>query len=115
MFDCVLYARDKYLAPDGLMFPDRAVIYLATFEDEEYRNSKLEFWDNIYGVDMSCIKNWVLKEPIVDIVEKEAINSTSFKVLDINLLTVKLNELNFESKFELKITRNDYIHGVIGW
>lgn len=48
MFDCVLYARDKYLAPDGLMFPDRAEIYLATFEDEEYRKSKIEFWDNVH-------------------------------------------------------------------
>lgn len=37
MLDCVLWARDKYLAADGLMFPDRAVMYLASIEDEDYR------------------------------------------------------------------------------
>jgi protein arginine N-methyltransferase 1 len=36
MLDCVLFARDKYLADGGLMFPDRAVLFLATIEDGEY-------------------------------------------------------------------------------
>lgn len=44
MLDCVLYARDKYLNPDGIMFPDKAVIYLATIEDDEYRKTKIDFW-----------------------------------------------------------------------
>lgn len=44
MFDCVLFARDKYLNDDGLMFPDKAVMYMATIEDEEYRKSKIDFW-----------------------------------------------------------------------
>lgn len=64
---------------------------------------------------MSCIKEWVLKEPLVDIVEKDVINSSSFKVFDINLLTVKLEDLNFENDFEFKIKRDDYVHGIIGW
>lgn len=37
MLDCVLWARDKYLTPEGLLFPDRAVLYIAAIEDEEYR------------------------------------------------------------------------------
>jgi len=48
MLDCVLFARDKYLKPDGLMFPDRAVLYLATIEDDEYRQSKIDFWYLIF-------------------------------------------------------------------
>jgi len=58
MLDCVLWARDKYLKKDGLLFPDRAVMFLTTVEDDEYFNSKINFWDNVYGVDMSCIKKW---------------------------------------------------------
>lgn len=38
MLDTVLWARDKYLAPDGKMLPDRAKIYLAAIEDEQYKN-----------------------------------------------------------------------------
>lgn len=37
MLDCVLWARDKYLNPDGLLFPDRAVMYVASIEDADYR------------------------------------------------------------------------------
>jgi protein arginine N-methyltransferase 1 len=44
MLDCVLVARDKFLAPDGHMFPDKATLYLSTIEDDEYRKSKIDFW-----------------------------------------------------------------------
>ena len=52
MLDSVLFARDKYLNPDGMLFPDRAVLYLAVAEDEKYRDEKMTFWDNVYGVNM---------------------------------------------------------------
>ncbi len=59
MLDCVLLARDKFLVKEGgIMFPDRAVIYVSTIEDEEYRNDKMNYWDNVYGVNMECIKKW---------------------------------------------------------
>lgn len=32
---------------------------------------KLEFWDNVYGYDMSCIKKLAIQEPLVDIVDSE--------------------------------------------
>lgn len=47
MLDSVLYARDKWLNKGGLMFPDRAVIYLSAIEDEQYKSEKLGFWDNV--------------------------------------------------------------------
>lgn len=42
MLDTVIYARDKYLAPGGKIFPDRATIYMAGIEDGEYKNDKIE-------------------------------------------------------------------------
>ena len=32
MLNTVLFARDKYLAPNGLIFPDKATMYLAAIE-----------------------------------------------------------------------------------
>ena len=32
MLDTVLYARDKYLVPGGLIFPDKATLFLAGIE-----------------------------------------------------------------------------------
>ena len=33
MLDTVLWARDKYLVEGGLIFPDKATIYMAGIED----------------------------------------------------------------------------------
>jgi protein arginine N-methyltransferase 1 len=41
MLDTVLYARDKYLKPGGLIFPDKATIYMAGIEDGEYKEEKI--------------------------------------------------------------------------
>ena len=75
MLDTVLLARDKYLKPGGLIFPDQATMYLAAIEDSDYKEEKINFWDNVYGFDYSCIKDIALREPLVDTVELKAVVS----------------------------------------
>ena len=75
MFDSVIYARDKWLAPYGLLFPDKAKMYIAGIEDEAYKKRKIDFWDNVYGVNMSCIKKWTIMEPLIDNFDKKGIIS----------------------------------------
>ena len=41
MLDTVLWARDRYLKKDGLIFPDKAIIYTAGIEDGEYKEEKI--------------------------------------------------------------------------
>jgi hypothetical protein len=41
MLDTVLYARDKYLVKDGLIFPDKATIFVAGIEDGDYKEEKI--------------------------------------------------------------------------
>jgi protein arginine N-methyltransferase 1 len=43
MLDTVLWARDKYLRKDGkgLIFPDKATIFMAGIEDGEYKDEKI--------------------------------------------------------------------------
>ena len=43
MLDTVLYARDKWLAPSGLMFPDRAILYVCGIEDRQYKDDKIHW------------------------------------------------------------------------
>nr|AQT40939.1 protein arginine N-methyltransferase 1 transcript variant 32 [Homo sapiens] len=69
MLNTVLYARDKWLAPDGLIFPDRATLYVTAIEDRQYKDYKIHWWENVYGFDMSCIKDVAIKEPLVDVVD----------------------------------------------
>jgi len=41
MLDTVLLARDKYLKPEGLIFPDTATLYMAAIEDQDYKEEKI--------------------------------------------------------------------------
>ena len=37
------------------------------------QHDKIEFWDNVYGFNMSCIKQLAIAEPLVDIVEPDQV------------------------------------------
>lgn len=52
---------------------------------------------------MKCMKKWVLSEPIVDPIDHQDILSNSFKFYDIDLETVQVGELDFNSTFRLNI------------
>jgi type I protein arginine methyltransferase len=41
MLPTVLYARDKWLKKDGLIFPDTATMYLEGLEDGDYKEEKI--------------------------------------------------------------------------
>jgi len=71
MLNTVLYARDKWLKPngEGIVFPDKAVMYLCGCEDEQMKYERIDFWENVYGFNMSALKEVALKEPVVDIVD----------------------------------------------
>ncbi|KAH7108011.1 S-adenosyl-L-methionine-dependent methyltransferase [Auriculariales sp. MPI-PUGE-AT-0066] len=115
MLDTVLLARDKYLKPDGMLFPDTATIYLAAIEDQEYKEEKINFWDNVYGFDYSCIKDIALREPLVDTVEMKAVVSDPCAIKHIDLRTAKKEDLTFTADFSLKVTRDDYVHAFLAW
>lgn len=115
MLDTVLFARDKWLNKDGYILPDKASITLAAIEDGNYKKSKVNFWDDVYGIDMTCIKPNVMAEPLIDICEKRAINSSHCKILEIDLYTCTKADLDFSSSYELTFFRNDTFHGILSW
>jgi len=115
MLDTVLYARDQYLAPNGLIFPDKATIFMAGIEDGEYKDEKIGFWDNVYGFDYSPLKQTALTEPLVDTVELKAVVTDPTPVLTLDLYTVTPADLAFTTPFTLDVRRNDFVHALIAW
>uniref|UniRef100_A0A1B0EU17 Methyltransferase domain-containing protein n=1 Tax=Glossina morsitans morsitans TaxID=37546 RepID=A0A1B0EU17_GLOMM len=45
MLDTVLFARDKRLTSEGMMFPDRGTLYVTAIEDRQYKDEKINWWD----------------------------------------------------------------------
>lgn len=115
MLDTVLVARDRYLAKDGLIFPDKATMYIAGIEDADYKQEKLGFWSDVYGFTMNTIHDVAIKEPLVDTVNGEVVVTKPSVLKEIDIYTVKKEELAFKVPFELLATENDYVHAFICW
>merc|ERR1712241_1198388 len=109
MLDSVLFARDKWLASDGLMFPDRATLYVTAIEDRQYKDDKINWWDDVYGFDMSCIRSVALQEPLVDVVDRNQVVANSCMLKEIDIQTCTKDDIPFVATFSLKIKRNDYV------
>ena len=71
MLDSIIFAKNKWLRRDGLMFPDKATLFISGMEDEEYRASKIDFWDDVYGISMRSIKEVALREPLIDLIDPD--------------------------------------------
>ncbi|XP_015665764.1 protein arginine N-methyltransferase 1 isoform X1 [Protobothrops mucrosquamatus] len=115
MLNTVIYARDKWLAPDGLIFPDRATLYITAIEDRQYKDYKIHWWENVYGFDMSCIKDVAIKEPLVDVVDPKQLVTNACLIKEVDIYTVKVEDLTFTSPFCLQVKRNDYIHALVAY
>ena len=115
MMDTVLYARDKWLAPDGLMFPDKAVLFLTAIEDEQYRREKYEWWNNVYGFDMSSIGRVALAEPLVACADGKAVVTDACAVLRLDMQTCVKTDWHFSSPFRLYCHRDDRVDALLGY
>ncbi|XP_051150619.1 protein arginine N-methyltransferase 1.1-like [Andrographis paniculata] len=115
MLNTVLYARNKWLVQDGIVLPDKASLYLTAIEDADYKEDKIEFWNNVYGFDMSCIRKQSIMEPLVDTVEQNQIvtNCQLLKTMDISKM--EAGDASFTAPFKLVAERDDYIHALVAY
>ena len=77
MLDTVLYARDRWLKPDGIMMPDNCSLYLTASSDQALHERNLEYWENVYGFQMSCMRTAVVNEASVMVVNDSHIATDS--------------------------------------
>lgn len=113
MLDSVLYARDKWLAPNGLMFPDRATLYISAIEDRQYKDDKIHWWEDVYGFDMSALGKVAVTEPLVDVVDRNQVVTSACLLKEIDIQTCTKEDIPFQSEFMIQLKRNDYIQAFV--
>lgn len=113
MLDTVLFARDKWLQKDGMLFPDKATLYICGIEDRQYKDEKINWWDDVYGFDMSSIRKVAISEPLVDIVDPKQVVTNACLIKEVDLYTVTKADLEFASPFNLQVRRNDYVQALV--
>jgi len=96
-------------------FPDKAILHITAIEDNDYKEDKINFWDNVYGFNMSCIKKLALQEPLVDVVESNQVMANTHKLLSLDLNTVTANDLSFKVPFRLIASRDDFCHALVAY
>ena len=102
-------------APGGLIFPDKATLYIAAIEDNDYKEEKIEWWRSVYGFDMTCIRNLAMLEPLVDTVQGAAVISDASALMTVDIATVTKADLAFVAPFRLTVNRSDYCHAFVAY
>ncbi|XP_065696219.1 protein arginine N-methyltransferase 3 isoform X3 [Patagioenas fasciata] len=115
MLDSVIYAKDKYLAEGGSVYPDICTISLVAVGDLNKHADKLLFWEDVYGFDMSCMKKAVIPEAVVEVLHPNTLISTASVIKHIDCNTASTPDLEFSSDFTLSITRSTKCTAVAGY
>lgn len=115
MMDSVIYARDHYLKPGGLLLPNRCNISLVGLGDEQRHNEYVAFWDDVYGFDMSIMQPEVLKEAVVEVCLNEFVITEPVVIADFDLAKVDYTYPNFEFNFELNVKKSGKFTAFVGY
>ena len=119
-FGDFLYARDHFLAPDGLLFPERVSLSAAGVYDLHDRAQREEQWRNFWGVDLSPLEAASRREPLIDCVDDRNLVTDEASVCSLDLYTVASNVLSHERPVagEFALTAGQHgaeIGGVVFW
>ncbi|XP_078196888.1 protein arginine N-methyltransferase 3 isoform X10 [Callithrix jacchus] len=115
MLDSVLYAKNKYLAKGGSVYPDICTISLVAVSDVNKHAERIAFWDNVYGFKMSCMKKAVIPEAVVEVLDPKTLISEPCGIKYIDCHTTSISDLEFSSDFTLKITKTSMCTAGVQW
>ena len=116
MLDSVLQAAGKWLNPGGFLLPNQAKIYLCASNCSQIYNRYIDYWQDVYGFKMSCMKTSVVKEATVLDVPADSIVTNSAKVFDLEITKdSSQKQLDFKQKFSLTSNADDKIRFIVGY
>lgn len=116
MLPSVLYARDRYLKPDGIMAPSSATMWIAPVANPEFVSDHISYWRDVYGFDMKAMQEGIYDEARIEVMPKTSVcgKPYPFKVLD--LRTVNQADLSFTATWESSLEREiDMLDGFLVW
>lgn len=107
MLDSVLHARDRYLAPNGLMAPSQTRLVISAITGQRIWRDRVAFWSDVYGFDMPAMTPGYYTEAMIEIVDREEVVTSECIVRDINSHDATPQSLDFHSNFSITSTANE--------
>ncbi|CAE7895514.1 prmt-1, partial [Symbiodinium microadriaticum] len=112
----LILARDRWLKTDGLMFPDRAKLFVSLFEDADYKSLHFDYFDEVWGFNFSDMKEAAKQEPVVQELDQKALLSSGTCILNLDLCRCTEQDCyDVASKFKLRCRREGSLDGLISW
>ena len=116
MFDSVIWARNKYLAADGLMVPSHATLRIAPLADSDLTDSHIDFWRDVYGFDMTAMLEKAHEEALVRVTDEKELAAESVAFLELDLYQTQVQDLTFTKPFQMKWKDGfELLEGFVVW
>ncbi|ESO06098.1 hypothetical protein HELRODRAFT_155669 [Helobdella robusta] len=113
MIPSLIYSRNKWLKPGGLIFPDKSSLYICAIEDNQYNENTTNWWRNVYGFDMTCMHEISLAEPTINFVDPDKVVTNACLLQELDMDTMKASDLNFSAPFYLKCLQYDKVQAFL--
>lgn len=69
----------------------------------------------MYGFNMGAIRSVAIKEPLVDVVDRRQVVTSSGMLKEVNLYTATVEELSFRTPFSLRVKQDDYVQAFVAY
>ncbi|GMI88406.1 ARABIDOPSIS THALIANA PROTEIN ARGININE METHYLTRANSFERASE 6, protein arginine methyltransferase 6 [Hibiscus trionum] len=120
MLGSVIAARDRWLKRGGLILPCTATLYMAPITHPDRYKDSIEFWRNVYGIDMSVMmplaKLCAFEEPCVETITGENVMARPHVVKHVDCYTIQLHELeSVSTRYKFQSTMRAPLHGFALW
>ncbi|XP_030370484.1 protein arginine N-methyltransferase 1 [Scaptodrosophila lebanonensis] len=115
MLDSIIYARETHLKPEGIILPNRCTLNILGYGNDQLYAQQIDFWTDVYGVDMTDLRKRSIEEPLIDIVEPEYMLTEPEEIANFNMMTVDMNYSNFTHEFHLKCTQTGKLSALVGY
>ncbi|KAM9001192.1 protein arginine N-methyltransferase 2 isoform X1 [Sarcophilus harrisii] len=121
MIESVIFARDKWLSPNGVIWPTTAAIHIAPCSAEEDYGQKVLFWDKAYELDLSSLRSLAIREFLAKpkynhVLEPEECLSEPLPVFQLDMRTVQISDLErMKGELCFCIQRSGTLHGFSAW
>ncbi|KAK2070901.1 hypothetical protein P8C59_005363 [Phyllachora maydis] len=116
MLPSILWARDKYLKPGGLLVPSHASLWVAPVHDPEFVSEHITFWRHVYGFDMKAMQKDIYVDARVQVMPASALcgRAHPFRLLDLH--TVAVEDLAFQVPWQSRVSGTvQSLEGFLVW
>ncbi|PNT26168.1 hypothetical protein POPTR_007G000300v4 [Populus trichocarpa] len=120
MLGSVITARDRWLKHGGLILPSNATLYMAPVTHPDRYRESIEFWRNVYGIDMSAMlplaKQCAFEEPSVETISGENVLTWPHVVKHVDCYTITIDELeSVTTTYKFRSMMRAPFHGFAFW